>query len=204
MISSLSSVVTPSGYHCKSSALLVNRSARSARRGEAPSWHVHAAAREEGSDTVSTPISESPKSKETDGELSSRRSAGNPGRGFGPRPPPPPPKPPKPSLASKEKQSITSRRPSPSRPVGLPTSDPAVREQDNVFIVGLTVLGALIFLEGIAVAGSGLLPENLDAFVVKYVYPAFTPTVGLFLAGAVLYGVFKIRQGDPENTDKLN
>ena len=46
----------------------------------------------------------------------------------------------------------------------------------------------------------GLLPEEWDAVITKFVYPSFTPTVGLFLAGAVCYGVYKILQGnDSEN-----
>ena len=46
----------------------------------------------------------------------------------------------------------------------------------------------------------GLLPEEWDAVITKFVYPSFTPTVGLFLAGAVFYGVYKILQGnDSEN-----
>ena len=42
----------------------------------------------------------------------------------------------------------------------------------------------------------GLLPEEWDAVITKFVYPSFTPTVGLFLAGAVFYGVYKILQGN--------
>nr|CAB3445427.1 unnamed protein product [Digitaria exilis] len=35
------------------------------------------------------------------------------------------------------------------------------------------------------------LPEEYDKFFVKYLYPSFTPTVVLFLAGTVGYGVLK-------------
>lgn len=122
-------------------------------------------------------------------------------KGFGPRPPPPPPKPAKPipSSFSNDGKSVTSRRPALSRRVILPEADPVVRERDNVFIVGLSIVGVFIFIEGIAVAASGLLPDEWDAFVVKYVYPAFTPSVGIFLAGAVLYGVLKVTQPGKES-----
>lgn len=38
---------------------------------------------------------------------------------------------------------------------------------------------------------AGFLPEEWDKFLVDKLYPSFTPTVGLFLAGAAGYGVFK-------------
>jgi hypothetical protein len=38
---------------------------------------------------------------------------------------------------------------------------------------------------------AGFLPEEYDNFFVKYLYPSFTPTVVLFLAGTVGYGVLK-------------
>lgn len=43
---------------------------------------------------------------------------------------------------------------------------------------------------------SGFLPEEWDKFFVKYLYPSFTPTVGLFVAGSVAYGVLKYLQNE--------
>ncbi|KAF4362986.1 hypothetical protein F8388_020502 [Cannabis sativa] len=40
------------------------------------------------------------------------------------------------------------------------------------------------------------LPEEWDKFLVKYLYPTFTPTVGLFIAGTVTYGVLKYLQNE--------
>ncbi|RXH94922.1 hypothetical protein DVH24_024606 [Malus domestica] len=40
------------------------------------------------------------------------------------------------------------------------------------------------------------LPEDWDKFLVKYLYPSFTPTVGLFVAGSVGYGVVKYLQNE--------
>ena len=38
----------------------------------------------------------------------------------------------------------------------------------------------------------GFLPEAADSFAQQTVYPAFSPTVGVFLAGSVIYGLWKV------------
>lgn len=38
----------------------------------------------------------------------------------------------------------------------------------------------------------GFLPEAYDDFAVKYVFPAFTPTLGIFLAISIVYGLLKV------------
>ena len=43
----------------------------------------------------------------------------------------------------------------------------------------------------------GFLPESADQFIQDYVYKAFTPSIGLFLLGSTLYGLWKSRQGEP-------
>lgn len=43
---------------------------------------------------------------------------------------------------------------------------------------------------------SGFLPEEWDKLFVKYLYPSFTPTVVLFIAGTTAYGVIKYLQNE--------
>jgi len=45
-------------------------------------------------------------------------------------------------------------------------------------------------------ASAGFLPEELDKLFVKYVYPVFTPSVVLFVAGTTAYGVLKYIQNE--------
>ena len=49
---------------------------------------------------------------------------------------------------------------------------------------------------------TGFLPEEWDKFFVKYLYPSFTPTVFLFVAGTVAYGVLKYLQNEEIKTPK--
>ncbi|KAM7266558.1 hypothetical protein ACFE04_004455 [Oxalis oulophora] len=67
---------------------------------------------------------------------------------------------------------------------------------ESAFIVIWLGLGGLILLQGLTLAASGFLPEEWDKLFVKYVYPSFTPTVGLFLAGTTAYGVLKYLQNE--------
>lgn len=39
----------------------------------------------------------------------------------------------------------------------------------------------------------GFLSEEADNFITNYIYPAFSPTLGVFLAISVVYGLVKVR-----------
>ena len=64
-----------------------------------------------------------------------------------------------------------------------------VRYLASLFLVILTI--------GLAVAASGFLPDAVDDFILKFVFPTFTPLVGAFLLAATLYGLYKSRE-DPD------
>ncbi|KAI3871997.1 hypothetical protein MKW92_043339 [Papaver armeniacum] len=72
---------------------------------------------------------------------------------------------------------------------------------EGAFVLTWLGLGSLIIIEGLTLSASGFLPEDWDKFIVKYVYPVFTPTVLLFLAGSVVYGVVKYFQSEESKKD---
>ncbi|CAN1842681.1 Protein LPA2 [Linum perenne] len=76
-------------------------------------------------------------------------------------------------------------------------------ENERAFVLTWLGLGGVILVQGILLSASdfdfqsaGFLPEEWDRFFVKYLFPIFTPTVGLFLAGTVAYGVLKYLQNE--------
>lgn len=95
---------------------------------------------------------------------------------------------------AEKKKSKTVRRSAPQQPLlqSAPKEN-QVSQIESAYVVALGLFLGLIFVEGVALAASGFLPEDWDEFLVKSLYPSFTPTVGLFLVAAAGYGVFKYR-----------
>ncbi|XP_044504986.1 protein LPA2-like [Mangifera indica] len=75
-------------------------------------------------------------------------------------------------------------------------------KNESAFLLTWLGMGGVILLQGITLAASGFLPEELDKFFVKYLYPTFTPTVVLFVAGTVAYGGLKYLQNEKAKDQK--
>ncbi|XP_054816952.1 protein LPA2 [Prosopis cineraria] len=98
-----------------------------------------------------------------------------------------------------ERASIIRRSPV-EKPAFVSEIDEAkakeLRKNESAFLLAWLGFGAVILVEGLFIAASGFLPEELDKFCVNYLYPSFTPTVFVFVAGTVVYGVYKYLQNE--------
>jgi hypothetical protein len=83
---------------------------------------------------------------------------------------------------------------------------PLTEEQvaEGYAVSALALVFALIIGEGVFLAASGFLPEGADAFATDVVYPAFSPTLGVFLAGSSAYGLWKTRSNAAAEEAKNN
>ncbi|PQM37503.1 protein LOW PSII ACCUMULATION 2 chloroplastic isoform X2 [Prunus yedoensis var. nudiflora] len=135
-----------------------------------------------------------PKAETTQAPPKKRTSAG---LGFGSSPSPPTTQNVT-SVPNKKKRVI--RRSPVERPLLYSEEDEAKAKEmgtnESAFVLAWLGLGGVILAQGLLLAASGFLPEEWDKFFVKYLYPSFTPTVGLFVAGSVAYGVLKYLQNE--------
>lgn len=74
-----------------------------------------------------------------------------------------------------------------------------VQKFENTVVSILALLFLLILSEGIFLGASGFLSESADQFATDVVYPLFSPTLGVFLAGSTFYGLWKTRSA-PEDS----
>lgn len=83
------------------------------------------------------------------------------------------------------------RRPAPQQPLlGAQASEE--EKQLESAVLGVLGLFFLVILgQGLFLSVSGFLPEEWDQFALNVVYPAFSPSVGIFVALAAAYGVLK-------------
>ncbi|KAJ7537251.1 hypothetical protein O6H91_12G106000 [Diphasiastrum complanatum] len=94
------------------------------------------------------------------------------------------------------KNSGVIRRASPKKPLIEAQIDETAQQIETVAVISLFALFAVIIVEGLALAAAGFLPEDWDAFLLKAIYPSYTPTVAVFFAGAITYGLFKYLGGE--------
>ncbi|CAJ2655277.1 unnamed protein product [Trifolium pratense] len=104
------------------------------------------------------------------------------------------------SVTQRERASTIIRRNPVEKPVFASEKEQPAQPgpNENAFVYAWLGFASVILVEGIALAASGFFPEEVDKFLVKYLYPSYTPTVLLFFAGAVAYGVVKYKQNENE------
>jgi len=78
------------------------------------------------------------------------------------------------------------------------------QQAENAAVSFLGLLFLVILGEGVFLAGSGFFSEAVDQFAADVVYPAFSPTVIVFLACSSLYGLWKTGGLSGEDGDKKN
>ena len=71
-----------------------------------------------------------------------------------------------------------------------------IQQVETTVVQGLGLLFLLILAEGIFLGASGFMSAEMDQLAQDVVYPLFTPTLGLFLAGSTAYGLWKTKEDD--------
>ncbi|KAL8126227.1 protein LPA2 [Apium graveolens] len=148
--------------------------------------------------------SDAPISDQSTDDKSSPPKPNSTGLGFGSSTPSASPV--KKKQGKKERAAVIRRAPVEKPKFAAVKDESKSKEQgkdEQAFLLAWLGLGSVIFLQGILLSISGFLPEELDNLCVKYVYPAFTPTVVFFFAGTIVYGVSKYLQNEKENNQNL-
>jgi hypothetical protein len=76
-----------------------------------------------------------------------------------------------------------------------------MQQVETTVVQGLGLLFVLILAEGIFLGASGFMSAEMDQLAQDYVYPLFTPTLGVFLAGSTAYGLWKTREDDSTKSE---
>jgi hypothetical protein len=104
-------------------------------------------------------------------------------------------------LTRRRAASAKRRRPLPSVTPAQQTTKQAKEEPasqtEALVLQSLGVAFALILLEGLILAASGFLPEEIDNFIVDYIYPTFSIQVGVVFACSTVYGLWKTSATKP-------
>jgi len=74
-----------------------------------------------------------------------------------------------------------------------------MQQLETTVVQGLGLLFLLILAEGIFLGASGFMSAEMDQLATDVVYPLFSPTLAVFLAGSSLYGLWKTKEGDGES-----
>lgn len=147
-------------------------------------WHLRATSGDESSETSTSasPSTPSPGSDDDDllieQQMAKRR---------------PKPKTPKPAPGSYKVISATRDQVYSGGPLT------AVQKFENGAVSFLAFLFFVILAEGVFLAASGFMSEEVDQFAQDVVYPAFSPTLIFFLVCSSLYGVWKTGGGRKED-----
>jgi hypothetical protein len=77
----------------------------------------------------------------------------------------------------------------------------SMQQFETGFVQVLGILFFLILAEGIFLGASGFLSEEADQFGQDVIYPLFSPTLGVFLAGSTAYGLWKTKEDDSKKNE---
>ena len=64
-------------------------------------------------------------------------------------------------------------------------------DSERIFLLAMGTYLGFLFLAGLVLAGSGLLPQQADALVETYLYPSYSYLIGAFVVLSGVYGFIK-------------